>query len=166
MGLVTKKKLVTTKKIDEFVSPVDGKLIHLNKVSDPLFSQKLMGDGFAVTPKDCRIVAPIGGIIGTVFPTKHALMITSDHGLEIMLHLGIDTIEMNGKPFEMYVHENDVVTAGQTLATMDLKQVKAANKDPSIMTIITNSETVIDMGNFSEKYIKAGDEALEVAITS
>lgn len=156
--------LFSRKKVDEFVSPANGKLIHLDKVSDPVFSQKLMGDGFAVTPSDNEIVAPIGGIVGTVFPTKHALMITSNHGLEIMLHLGIDTVELDGKPFEMFVQENDTVKAGQKLATMDLQQVKDAKKDTSIMTIITNSDAVKEMGSFEEKDIASGAAALSVTV--
>lgn len=156
--------LFSRKKIDEFVSPAKGKLIHLDKVSDPVFSQKLMGDGFAVAPSDNEIVAPIGGVIGTVFPTKHALMITSKHGLEIMLHLGIDTVELKGKPFEMFIKEGDTVKAGQKLATMDLEQVKEAKKDSSIMTIITNSDAVKEMGTFEEKDVLAGDQALDVTI--
>lgn len=156
--------LFSRKKIDEFVSPANGELIHLDKVSDPVFSQKLMGDGFAVTPSDNEIVAPIGGVIGTVFPTKHALMITSEHGLEVMLHLGIDTVELNGKPFETFVKENDTVKAGQKLVSMDLEQVKAAGKDTFIMAIITNSDAVKDMGDFDEKTISAGDPALKITV--
>lgn len=156
--------LSTITKIDEFVAPADGKLIHLDKVSDPIFSQKLMGDGFAVTPRDSIIVSPIGGIIGTVFPTKHALVITSDHGLEIMLHFGIDTVDLNGRPFETFVHEGQTVKAGQKLATMDIAQVRNANKDTSVMTIITNSDAVKNMGAFYERNIDAGDKALDVLV--
>lgn len=156
--------LFSRKKVDQFVAPASGKLIHLDKVSDPVFSQKLMGDGFAVAPDNDEIVAPIGGVIGTVFPTKHALMITSKNGLEIMLHLGIDTVELKGKPFETFVKENDVVKAGQKLVTMDLKQVKDAGKDTAIMTIITNSDAVKSMDEFTEKTISAGDSALNVNV--
>lgn len=156
--------LFSRKKVDEFVAPANGALIHLDKVSDPVFSQKLMGDGFAVDPTSDEIVAPIGGVIGTVFPTKHALMITSDYGLEVMLHLGIDTVELKGKPFEMFVKENDTVKAGQKLATMDLDQVKASNKSTSIMTIITNSDSVKEMGDFDEKTVSAGDQAIKVTV--
>ncbi|AUI71153.1 hypothetical protein COSHB9_24740 [Companilactobacillus alimentarius] len=158
MGLFSRKKL------DEFVAPATGKLIHLDKVSDPVFSQKLMGDGYALAPTDNTIVAPIGGIVGTVFPTKHALMITSKHGLEIMLHLGIDTVELKGKPFEMFIKEGQTVKTGQKIATMNLKQVKDSGKDPAIMTIITNSDAVKDMGEFSEHDVKAGDQALDIAV--
>ncbi len=156
--------LFSRKKVDEFVSPANGKLIHLDKVSDPVFSQKLMGDGYAVTPSDNEIVAPIGGIIGTVFPTKHALMITSAHGLEVMLHLGIDTVELKGAPFEVFVKENDKVKAGQKLATMDLEQVKAAKKDTAVMTIITNSDAVKEMGSFEEQDINAGGKVLDINV--
>lgn len=156
--------LFSRKKVDKFVAPASGELIHLDKVSDPVFSQKLMGDGFAITPDQDEIFAPIGGVIGTVFPTKHALMITSDHGLEVMLHLGIDTVELNGKPFETFVKEGDTVKAGQKLATMALAQVKAANKDTAIMTIVTNSDAVKDMPDFEEKAVKPGDEALDVTV--
>ena len=156
--------LFSRKKIDEFVAPANGELIHLDKVNDPVFSQKLMGDGFAVNPSDNEIDAPIGGIIGTVFPTKHALIITTKHGLEIMLHLGIDTVELNGKPFESFVNEGDTVKAGQKLATMDLEQVKAAGKDTSIMTIITNSDAVKEMGTFTDQNITAGDSVLDITV--
>src|SRR5699024_4975250 len=115
-------------------------------------------------PSDNEIVAPIGGVIGTVFPTKHALMITSKNGLEIMLHLGIDTVELNGQPFEVFVKENDTVKAGQKIATMDLKKVQDSGKDTPIMTIITNSDAVKNMGDFEEKNVSAGDSALEIAI--
>jgi len=157
--------LFSRKKIDEFVAPANGELIHLDKVHDPVFSEKLMGDGFAVTPSDDEIVAPIGGILGTVFPTKHALMITSAHGLEIMLHLGIDTVDLNGLPFEMFVKEGDVVHAGQKLANMNLKLVHAAKRDTSVMTIITNSDDVQNMGEFNEKRVNSGDVALDVVVS-
>jgi len=156
--------LFSRKKVDEFVAPAKGELIHLDKVSDPVFSQKLMGDGFAVNPSDDEIVAPIGGVIGTVFPTKHALMITSDHGLEVMLHLGIDTVELKGKPFEVFVSEGDTVKTGQKLATMDLQQIKDSGKDTSIMAIITNSDAVKDMGTFDEKAVDTGDEVLKIDV--
>ncbi|WP_338214370.1 PTS sugar transporter subunit IIA [Companilactobacillus muriivasis] len=156
--------LFSRKKVDEFVAPAKGELIHLDKVSDPVFSQKLMGDGFAVNPSADEIVAPIGGVIGTVFPTKHALMITSDHGLEVMLHLGIDTVELKGKPFEVFVSEGDTVKTGQKLATMDLQQIKDSGKDTSIMAIITNSDAVKDMGAFDEKAVDTGDEVLKIDV--
>jgi len=156
--------LFSRKKIDKFVAPASGELIHLDKVSDPVFSQKLMGDGFAVNPTDNNIVAPVGGVVGTIFPTKHALMITTDHGLEIMLHLGIDTVDLAGKPFEMFVKESDTVTAGQKLASMDIEQVKAAKKETSIMTIVTNSDAVKAIGSFEDKTVNAGDSALEVTV--
>ncbi|MFC6176213.1 PTS glucose transporter subunit IIA [Companilactobacillus huachuanensis] len=156
--------LFSRKKVDEFVAPAKGELIHLDKVSDPVFSQKLMGDGFAVNPSANEIVAPIGGIIGTVFPTKHALMITSDHGLEVMLHLGIDTVELKGKPFEVFVSEGDTVKTGQKLATMDLQQIKDSGKETSIMAIITNSDAVKDMGDFDEKSVNTGDDVLKIDV--
>lgn len=156
--------LFSRKKVDQFVAPAKGELIHLDKVSDPVFSQKLMGDGFAVNPSADEIVAPIGGVIGTVFPTKHALMITSDHGLEVMLHLGIDTVELKGKPFEVFVSEGDTVKTGQKLATMDLQQIKDSGKDTSIMAIITNSDAVKDMGAFDEKAVDTGDEVLKIDV--
>lgn len=156
--------LFSRKKVDEFVAPAKGELIHLDKVSDPVFSQKLMGDGYAVNPSANEIVAPIGGVIGTVFPTKHALMITSDHGLEVMLHLGIDTVELKGKPFEVFVSEGDTVKTGQKLATMDLQQIKDSGKDTSIMAIITNSDAVKDMGTFDEKAVDTGDEVLKIDV--
>ncbi|AYE38186.1 PTS glucose transporter subunit IIA [Companilactobacillus zhachilii] len=156
--------LFSRKKVDEFVAPANGDLIHLDKVSDPVFSQKLMGDGYAVQPSANEVVAPIGGVIGTIFPTKHALMITSKHGLEIMLHLGIDTVELKGAPFEVFVKEGQTVKAGQKLATMDLEEIKAASKDDAIMSIITNGDSVKEMGSFDEKSVTAGDDVLSIDV--
>jgi len=84
--------------------------------------------------------------------------------LEVMLHLGIDTVELKGAPFEVFVKENDKVKAGQKLATMDLEQVKAAKKDTAVMTIITNSDAVKEMGSFEEQDINAGGKVLDINV--
>ncbi|SEN24169.1 glucose-specific PTS transporter subunit IIBC [Lihuaxuella thermophila] len=123
---------------DEFVSPMSGKLIPITEVEDQVFSQKLMGDGFAVQPTEGTVVSPVDGVIVNIFPTKHAIGIRSKLGREILIHVGIDTVNLKGKGFESFVSEGDMVTRGQKLLEVDLDFVK--EHAPSIVTpvVFTN----------------------------
>lgn len=124
---------------EDFVSPATGKLIPLSQVKDPVFAEKTLGDGFAVEPIDSRIVSPVNGTIAMVFPTKHAVAITSDLGKEMLIHMGIDTVELNGKGFEILVKEGDTVETGTPIAKMDLSLLRKEGKDTVIPVIMTNS---------------------------
>lgn len=158
MGLFSRTKNET------LVAPVDGQLIQLDKVNDPVFAKKMMGDGFAIDPSNGIIVSPVKGTVSTVFPTKHAIMILSKDGLEIMLHLGIDTVELNGEPFEMKVREGNKISAGQIIANMDLGKIAAAKKDPTIMVIITDLKDIKSPIEYNEHPIKNGESVLTVTI--
>lgn len=131
-----KKKVVPT-----LLAPVDGKIIQLANVNDAVFSQKLMGEGVGIQPSNGHIYAPASGTITSVFKTKHAIGLTTTEGLELLIHIGLDTVELNGAPFTMHVAENDQVTSGTLLADADLDQIKAAGKDSVVLTLITNSST-------------------------
>lgn len=109
---------------DEFVSPMTGKLIPITEVEDQVFSQKIMGDGFAIWPTEGTVVSPVDGEIVNIFPTKHAVGIRSKQGREILIHVGIDTVNLKGKGFESFVSEGDAVTRGQKLLEVDLDYVK------------------------------------------
>ncbi|WEV50821.1 glucose PTS transporter subunit IIA [Lactobacillus sp. ESL0731] len=129
-----------------FVSPVSGELEELTAVNDDVFSQKMVGDGYAVIPEDGKIVAPVDGTIVTVMATKHAITMTSTNGnLEILLHFGIDTVDLKGAPFDIKVKEGQTVKRGTVLAQMDIAAIKEAGKDPVVMTIVTNMDQVKQM---------------------
>ncbi|WP_125763824.1 PTS sugar transporter subunit IIA [Companilactobacillus hulinensis] len=156
MGLFTKKKEIS------IAAPVTGNLIKLEKVNDPVFAKKMMGDGFAIEPDDGNIVSPVDGVVSMVFPTKHAISLKSKSGLEIMLHLGIDTVELSGMPFELMVHEGNKITTSQPLVTMDLEAIAKAKKDPVVMLIITNMTDVLQMSTFDEAHITSGQKVINV----
>ncbi|MEQ6376688.1 glucose-specific PTS transporter subunit IIBC [Bacillaceae bacterium S4-13-56] len=119
-------------------SPMKGDILPLSEVPDQVFSGKMMGDGFAIQPTDGTVVSPIDGIVVTVFPTKHAIGLKSASGREILIHVGIDTVKLQGEGFDSFVKEGDEVKAGQKLLQVDLDYVQA--NAPSIVTpiIFTN----------------------------
>ncbi|MDE6547340.1 MAG: PTS glucose transporter subunit IIA, partial [Lactobacillus sp.] len=122
-----------------FKAPVKGKSEDITQVKDAVFSQKMMGEGFAIEPENGKIYSPVNATVVSIFKTKHAIGLKTESGLEVMLHLGIDTVELQGKPFTMKVKEGDKVTPDTQLIEMDLKQIKDTGKDPTVMTLITNS---------------------------
>ncbi|MBB5323884.1 PTS system D-glucosamine-specific IIC component [Anoxybacillus tepidamans] len=124
--------------IEKVAAPLTGEVLPLSEVPDQVFSQKMMGDGFAIMPTDGTVVSPVDGKIVNVFPTKHAIGIESKNGREVLIHFGIDTVKLNGQGFETLVAQGDEVKKGQPLLKMDLEYVK--NNAPSIITpiIFTN----------------------------
>ena len=144
-------------------APVSGQIEGLEKVNDQVFSQKMLGEGLAIVPSNGSIVAPIDGKIVSVMSTKHALTMTSAKGnLEILIHLGIDTVELKGEPFDITVKEGQEVKGGQSLGTMDIDQIKKAGKDPVVIMTVTNKETVKDMKLLQSGEVKASAPVLEV----
>lgn len=123
-------------------APADGKVVAITEVSDPVFSQKMMGDGFAVQPTNGTIYAPVAGKISSIFETKHAIGILTPGGAEVLVHMGLDTVELKGAPFEVLVSEGDTVTPETKIAVMDLDAVTAAGKQTDVLTVITNAEKV------------------------
>ncbi|WP_078409280.1 glucose-specific PTS transporter subunit IIBC [Priestia abyssalis] len=123
---------------DDLVSPIKGEIVPLSEVPDQVFSQKLMGDGFAIIPSEGTVVAPADGKIVNLFPTKHAIGIETTNGREILVHFGIDTVNLKGEGFEALVSQGDEVKKGQPLLKVDLDFVK--NNAPSVITpiIFTN----------------------------
>ena len=119
---------------------VDGDIMPITDVKDDVFSTKMLGDGFAIKPQDNQIYAPVDGTISTLFPTKHAIGIKTNNGLEILIHLGLDTVELKGAPFTVSVNQGDKVEKGQPLATMDSCIVVYTNMD------LVKSVTPIEKG--------------------
>ncbi|ART75443.1 PTS glucose transporter subunit IICBA [Sutcliffiella horikoshii] len=131
---------VTTSSSSEFdvVMPMTGKLLPISEVPDKIFSQKMMGDGFAIEPTDGKVVSPVAGKIVNLFPTKHAIGIETADGREVLVHVGIDTVNLKGKGFESLVEQGDTVEQGQALLNVDLRIV--SEEATSIITpiIFTN----------------------------
>lgn len=123
----------------DILAPVSGCIIKLSDVNDPVFSKKMMGEGFAISPTSGEIRAPVSGTVTFVAETKHAFGITTSDGAEVLVHLGIDTVALNGLPFDLKIKTNDTVTAGQKIGTMNLKIISAADKQTTAIVVITNS---------------------------
>ena len=138
-------------------APATGTLMPISDVADDTFAQKLLGDGYAVEPTSNEIVAPVSGEVTSIFPTKHALGLKTASGLEILLHMGINTVEMNGTPFTLHVAKGDQIAAGTAVATVDLAAIKAAGKATTMMVVITNMDQVHELTLNQTKSVAAGD---------
>ena len=152
---------VSYKGVTEEVETVaDGQVIDLADVKDPVFSQKMMGDGFAVEPENGKIYSPVAGTVTSVFPSKHAIGLVTDNGLEVLVHIGLETVSLEGKPFEVHVSEGQKVAAGDLLVTADLEAIKEAGRETSTIVVFTNaaaikSVTVEKLGQASAKTVVA-----------
>lgn len=143
--LFGKKEVENTPVIEkeEVMAPVTGELVQLEEVPDPTFSEKMMGDGIAIKPTDGTFVAPVSGEIVNIFPTKHAVGIQSEAGVEYLLHIGLETVSLDGKGFEAHVKQGDKVKAGDKLVTVDLAFV-AENADTISPLVITNEVASVE----------------------
>ena len=127
---------------EEVYSVADGQVVALEQVKDPVFAQKMMGDGFAVEPANGNIVSPVSGTVSSIFPTKHALGIVTEPGLEVLVHIGLDTVSLEGKPFTVHVAEGQKVAAGDLLVTADLDAIRAAGRETSTVVVFTNGDAI------------------------
>ena len=127
---------------EEVYSVADGQVVALEQVKDPVFAQKMMGDGFAVEPANGNIVSPVSGTVSSIFPTKHALGLVTEAGLEVLVHIGLDTVSLEGKPFTVHVAEGQKVVAGDLLVTADLDAIRAAGRETSTVVVFTNAEAI------------------------
>lgn len=134
-------------------SPIDGEIIPITEVNDQVFASKMMGEGFAVLPSQETIKAPVSGVVKMIAPTKHAIGIVTDDGMELLLHLGIDTVELNGAPFKLTIQEGQTIQRGQKIGTIDLKMIEAKGKDATVMVIITDSKETIAGLEYNQDYV-------------
>ena len=144
---------------EEVYSVADGQVLALEQVKDPVFAQKMMGDGFAVEPANGNIVSPVSGTVSSIFPTKHALGIVTEAGLEVLVHIGLDTVSLEGKPFTVHVAEGQKVAAGDLLVTADLDAIRAAGRETSTVVVFTNGDAIK-----SVKLEKTGSLAAKIAV--
>lgn len=138
--------------VNEVYAAANGTVIPMTEVSDDVFSQKMMGDGYAVLPNNGEIFAPVAGKITNIFPTKHALGIETAAGVEVLLHMGIDTVTLKGEPFNLYVTENQKIARGQLLAKIDLEAIEKADRKTDIIVVFTNPDNIADLA------IEVGDK--------
>ena len=138
------------------LAPVDGEYLPLTQVNDKTFSQKLVGDGFAIEPVTGDVFAPVSGKVISVFPTKHAITLESENGVQILLHMGIDTVDLGGKGFTVLVKDSQDIAAGDPLAKMDLQTIKDAGKQTTVLVLfpdyqkgfnVKNTATEVSHGN-------------------
>lgn len=154
-----KKETISSEPADSDLYAVSsGKLIPITEVSDDVFAEKMMGDGYAVLPENGEIFAPIAGTITTIFPTKHAVGIKTDSGIEVLLHMGINTVDLKGAPFTLYVTEGQRIARGQLIALVDLAAIEAAGKNTDMVVVFTNSDQVQHLDVESAKEVKANDK--------
>lgn len=136
----------------------NGELIPITEVNDDVFSSEMLGDGHAIKPAQGKIYSPVDGIIKTIFPTKHAIGVSTDSGLELLIHLGIDTVELNGKPFEIFTQQGDIVKTGDLIADMDIKLITSEGYDNTVVIVYTNPEIIKAVSFVSPGAVEHGKE--------
>ncbi|MGH1942805.1 beta-glucoside-specific PTS transporter subunit IIABC [Enterococcus faecium] len=142
--------------VNEISVPLNGEVIALEKVNDPVFSEKTMGDGFAVIPTDGVIKAPFSGKVEAVFPTKHAIGLKSKSGVEVLIHIGINTVELNGKYFDIVIEAGDDIQKGQKIGSFDIEGIQSEGYDPTTVIVLTNLNDLneVDMFDSNGKIIQ------------
>ena len=126
----------------DLLSVATGDVIAIEKVNDPVFAGKMMGDGFAVEPTDKLVYSPVAGKVVSIFPTKHAIGLQTASGVDVLVHMGLNTVELKAAAFNVHVEEGQTIAAGDLLAEMDLETVKAEGKETTIVVVLTNGDKV------------------------
>ena len=145
-----------TLKEEVIMAPVEGEVLPLAKADDEVFASKALGEGVVIEPSSGSVVAPFDGKVVTLFPTKHAIGLVSPNGAEVLIHIGVNTVELNGKYFESFVKQGDEVKAGQPMVTFDPQSIKKAGYSAQVMVLVTNtaayqSVSVLHEGNTRSK---------------
>lgn len=143
-------------------SPVKGKAVPLSSVNDPTFSEGMLGKGIAISPDEGKIYAPADGTIGMVFDTLHAVSLTTKEGVEVLIHVGLDTVKMNGDGFTGFVKAGDTVKKGDLLLEVDLDKVKEAGYDTITPMLICNTDDYASVSGLDGKEVKPGDDVIAI----
>ena len=163
MGLF--KNIFGSEKKDEGIeicAPAAGKLVSLSEVSDPTFSEGILGQGAAVIPTGNQFFSPVDGTVTTVFPTGHAAAFTSTDGAEVLLHIGLDTVKLNGKHFTVHAEEGQQVKKGDLLLEADLEQIKAEGFDVITPVVVCNTEEFSEIGMARGGKVTVGDVIINI----
>lgn len=140
----------------------DGRTIPMDEVNDQTFAQELLGPGIAIVPSNGTVVSPINGTIATVMDTKHAVCIRGEDGLELIVHAGLDTVELNGKYYQTYKEIGDQVKAGDVLLEFDLEEITKAGYDVTTPIVITNLGDYKITKCLTGQQVKAGKEVIQL----
>ena len=140
----------------------DGRTIPMDEVNDQTFAQELLGPGIAIVPSNGTVVSPINGTIATVMDTKHAVCIQGEDGLELIVHAGLDTVELNGKYYQTYKEIGDQVKAGDVLLEFDLEEITKAGYDVTTPLVITNLGDYKITKCLTGQQVKAGEEVIQL----
>ena len=148
--------------ISQVESPVKGMTVPMSEVGDSMFSNGILGEGIAIKPTDGKIYAPVDGTVSATFETKHAIGIKSDDGLELLIHIGIDTVKLSGKPFKQFVEKDAQVKKGDLLIEFDVDEIEKAGLDPTVMVVVTNSKDYLEVLPTKETSVSTNDVLLRV----
>lgn len=154
--------LKKTNETEIILSPLKGKIIDLSQVSDEVFAEGTLGKGIAIIPSEGKLFSPVDGIISVVFPTGHAIAVTSDHGAEILIHIGFDTVSLNGKYFNIHAIQGDKVKKGSLLVEFDLMNIKKEGFDVTTPIVVTNSDSYFEVNPIDTGFVKQGDKILSL----
>lgn len=149
-----------TKKSTSIFSPVDGQVIELSKVPDEVFSKKMVGDGVAVLPSSNIVKAPVDGVVNMIFKTNHAFSVATEDGIDVLVHVGIDTIELKGEGFERLVEENTKVKAGTPILKVDFDFLKSKGKHTVTPVLLTNMNKISSMDAETGITVTAGSKII------
>lgn len=140
----------------------NGTTVALKDVPDPTFAEEMIGKGVAILPTDGKVVAPVSGTVSMVFPTNHAVGLVDENGVEVLVHIGIDTVSMKGEGFTGHVKQGDTLKAGDLMIEVDLDKVKEAGFNTIIPVIITNTPSFTAVEGLAGKDVKVGDEVISI----
>lgn len=155
---------VKTGVIETLGAPVSGTLVDVSEVADKVFASGALGSGIGIIPASSTVVAPLSGTLVTAFPTGHAYGIKSDNGVEVLIHIGIDTVALKGDGFNAHVTAGQKVAKGDTLATVDFEKVTSAGYDPTTIAVVTNTKKLASVTARPDGPVNAGDDAVTVEI--
>lgn len=144
------------------MSPLTGNVIPLSHIEDGAFSSEAMGKGVAIEPTEGKVVSPVNGVVTALFQTKHAICITSEDGLDILIHIGMDTVKLEGKYFTAHVKQGDAVKVGDVLVEFDIDQIKEAGYEIVTPVVITNSDTFSEIKATSNRTVRQLEALLEI----
>lgn len=144
----------------QIYAPLSGNAVNLAAVPDPVFSEKMMGDGIAIEPSEGIVVSPVDGEIMQIFPTKHAVGIRAKNGAEILIHIGLETVSLKGEGFETHVQQGDAVKAGDKLVTFDMATINEKAKSTVTPIIITNTDQAVSLNTLTEGKVERGSTAI------
>lgn len=144
-------------------APLKGECVSIKEVSDPTFSEEILGKGVAIRPVDGKVCAPADGEITTMFPTGHAVGMTTEDGMEVLIHVGIDTVSLKGEGFHIVAKEGDHVKKGDLLMEADLERIKEAGFDTITPVIICNSDEYKDIEGINLAMVEVGDPILSIS---